>query len=84
MNGHLFAFDCPHCTTTITYRNTLKAGVADCTGCGAQFRIDVAVAGLRGSQILQSMPHDAVCRDPHAAGAPLLAAIAAADREAAA
>lgn len=65
MSGHVFAFDCPHCAATIAHRGSLRLGVAACTSCGAQFRVDVHVAALLGPQMRRS-PVDAVTRDPDA------------------
>ncbi len=77
MNGHLFAFTCPHCAATIDHRGSLRQGVAHCTGCGAQYRIDVRVAALTGPALTASRPGP-IIRDPDAEGVGLVAAIEAA------
>lgn len=74
MSGHVFAFDCPHCAATIAHRGSLRLGVAHCTGCGAQYRIDVRVAALTGPALTASRPGP-IIRDPDAAATGLVAAI---------
>ena len=76
MTGHLFTFTCTHCQHPIEHGGELTAGVADCTGCGAQYRLEVRVTALRGPRL--HVPA------ADAEGAPLIAALMAAARRRAA
>lgn len=73
MTGYSFIFGCPHCAHTIDHRGNMRQGVAACHGCGAEYRIDVAVKGLRGPQLTEVTTHGR--RNPDAEGASLITAL---------
>lgn len=73
MTGYSFIFGCPHCAHTIDHRGNMRQGVAACPECGAEYRVDVAVKGLRGPLLSEVTPHGT--RNPDAEGAKLIAAL---------
>ena len=88
MTGYTFAITCRGCGAELQHtadgvvRPDATTALATCTECGSLYRIDLRVAVLNGPAIRETLPpaDDVACRNPHAPGAPLIAALMEAQR----
>ena len=94
VTGYTFTLTWPHCGGEVRHVTSSKeahskygaAALADCTGCGSAYRVDVKLALLSGPALRQELcdsppsPHEGAHRYQHgrnlnAQGAPLIAAM---------